>query len=220
MLCGEGIPAPQGMCMAQMTGLKGMVFALASLLVSAGAAVPALSATALSMQTGAITSQPIGHYEFCKTHADECDIRTRSTPAPRVTAYGWSVIRAVNEDTNHEITPMTDLELYGQDEVWAYPTTAGDCEDYVLLKRKRLMDKGFSPADVLITVVRKPDGEGHAVLTVRTAQGDFILDNLEDEVKLWTKTPYRFLKRQASFNTGRWVTIENGAEIVVGSVGR
>ena len=60
----------------------------------------------------------------------------------------------------------------------------------------------------------------HAVLTVRTAQGDFVLDNLDDDVKLWTKTSYRFLKRQASFNTGRWVTIENGAEIVVGSVGR
>jgi predicted transglutaminase-like cysteine proteinase len=207
------------MYMARVTGIKGLVVAFAGLLVSAGAAVPALSATAVSMQTGAITSQPIGHYEFCKTHADECDIRTRSGPAPRVTAYGWSVIRAVNEATNRDITPMTDLELYGRDEVWAYPETAGDCEDYVLLKRKRLMEKGFSPADVLITVVRKPDGEGHAVLTVRTAQGDFILDNLDNEVKLWTKTPYRFLKRQASFNTGRWVTIENGTELVVGSVG-
>ena len=38
-------------------------------------------------------------------------------------------------------------------------------------------------------------------------------------MKLWTKTPYRFFKRQASFNTGRWVTIENGAEVLVGSVG-
>jgi hypothetical protein len=48
-----------------------------------------------------------------------------------------------------------------------------------------LIERGFSPADVLITVVRKPDGEGHAVLTLRTSEGDFVLDNLVDEVKHW-----------------------------------
>ena len=32
-------------------------------------------------------------------------------------------------------------------------------------------------------MVRKPDGEGHAVLTVRTDDGDYILDNLSDAVQ-------------------------------------
>jgi predicted transglutaminase-like cysteine proteinase len=205
--------------MAQLMGIRKVVVAFAAVFVSAGAAIPAPSATALSMQTGSITSQPIGHYEFCQTHRPECEIKTKSTAAPRVTDFGWSVIRQVNLAVNREITPMTDMDQFGKDEVWSYPDGAGDCEDFVLLKRKRLMEKGFSPSDLLITVVRKPDGEGHAVLTVRTAQGDFILDNLENEVKIWSKTPYRFLKRQASFNTGRWVTIENGAEVLVGSVG-
>ncbi len=132
---------------------------------------------------------------------------------------GWQVIRQVNDQVNHTVTPMTDMDLFGKEEFWAYPDGAGDCEDFVLLKRRMLMERGFSPADVLITVVRKPDGEGHAVLTVRTSQGDFVLDNLENEVKLWTRTPYRYLKRQASFNTGRWVSIENGSEVLVGSVG-
>lgn len=171
------------------------------------------------MQTGSVTSQPIGHYEFCQTFKAECQIKSRSSVAPRVTDFGWETIREVNADVNNEITPITDMDLYGRDEVWAYPDGAGDCEDIALLKRKRLLEKGFAASDLLMTVVRKPDGEGHAVLTVRTAQGDFILDNLEDEVKIWTKTPYRFLKRQASVNTGRWVTIENGAEVLVGSVG-
>ncbi|KQS87932.1 MULTISPECIES: transglutaminase-like cysteine peptidase [unclassified Rhizobium] len=205
--------------MAQLTGIKKMVVALAAVFVSASAAIPAPNVTALSMQTGAITSQPIGHYEFCQKYRAECEIKTKSTTAPRVTDFGWSVIREVNVAVNNKITPMTDMDQFGKDEVWSYPDAAGDCEDFVLLKRKRLMEKGFSPADLLITVVRKPDGEGHAVLTVRTAQGDFILDNLDNDVKLWTKTPYRFLKRQASFNTGRWVTIENGDEVLVGSVG-
>ena len=62
------------------------------------------------------------------------------------------------------------------------PNGAGDCEDYVLEKRRELMHKGLSASDLLITVVRKPDGEGHAMLTVRTDKGDFVLDNLTDAV--------------------------------------
>ena len=69
-----------------------------------------------------------------------------------------------------------------------------------------------------MTVVRKADGEGHAILTVRTDRGDFVLDNLNAEVLPWAQTGYRFLKRQSSQNTGRWVTIEDGDQTLVGSV--
>ena len=170
------------------------------------------------MVTGGITSQPIGHYEFCQKYSDECNIRNKMTPPPRVTEYGWGVIREINTSVNTTIVAMTDQEIYGKDEVWEYPTTAGDCEDFVLLKRKKLIERGFSVADLLITVVRKPDGEGHAVLTLRTTDGDYILDNLTDDVKLWTDTNYTYLKRQASFNTGRWVSIEDGRDVLVGAL--
>ena len=173
---------------------------------------------ATAMVTGRITSQPIGHYDFCKTYRDECRPVAKPAAAPRVTDYGWTVVKEVNEAVNFSIMPKTDVEIYGREEVWAYPDIAGDCEDYVLLKRHMLIERGFSPGDVLITVVRKPDGEGHAVLTLRSADGDYVLDNLEDEVKPWTATPYRYLKRQSSENSGRWVTIENGSDVLVGSV--
>ena len=96
-------------------------------------------------------------------------------------------------------------------------TMAGGVQ-FALQKRKELAAIGFALSDLLITVVRKPDGEGHAVLTVRTADGDFILDNLDDTVRAWYETPYTFLKRQAEFNTGRWVTIENGRDLLVGAL--
>ena len=197
--------------------IGGLLVALTVVFASAGAAVPAPAPTA-SMIVGSITSQPIGHYEFCQQYADECNVRTKVGAAPRLTAAGWSAVEAINIIVNTTITPMTDMEVYGREEVWAYPVDAGDCEDFALLKRKQLLQRGFSPADVLMTVVRKPDGEGHAVLTLRTAQGDYILDNLDSQIKLWSDTPYTYLKRQASFNTGRWVTIENGKDMVVGSV--
>ena len=196
---------------------RALLFAVAAGLMAAASAMAEIKGSP-SMVTGGITSQPIGHYEFCQKYSDECNIRNKMTPPPRVTEYGWGVIREINTSVNTTIVAMTDQEIYGKDEVWEYPTTAGDCEDFVLLKRKKLIERGFSVADLLITVVRKPDGEGHAVLTLRTTDGDYILDNLTDDVKLWTDTNYTYLKRQASFNTGRWVSIEDGRDVLVGAL--
>jgi predicted transglutaminase-like cysteine proteinase len=171
-----------------------------------------------SMETGGLTSQPIGHYEFCKANPAECSIRMRDAGPLHLTSMVWQELVNVNVAVNTAVKPMNDYDLYGKDEVWAYPQNAGDCEDYVLEKRRDLMLKGISLSDLLITVVRKPDGEGHAVLTVRTDQGDYILDNLNDTVKPWETTGYRYLKRQAATHTGRWVSIREGGEQLVGSV--
>lgn len=190
---------------------------LAAVLAPTSAAIPA-PRSLVNMVTGPVTSQPIGHYEFCRRMPKECNQRFASTPPPKLTRSGWSTVKRINASVNARITAMTDQDIYGREEVWAYPKDAGDCEDFALLKRRELASRGFSLADLLITVVRKPDGEGHAVLTVRTAQGDYILDNLDNKVKLWNETPYTFLKRQASFNTGRWVSIENGRDVVVGAL--
>jgi len=202
------------------TGVKASVVGFCAIFISAHVAIPAQTGAAPWMQTGSATSQPIGHYQFCQNYKGECSVRSRTTVAPRVTARGWAVIRQVNAAVNREVAPITDQQLFGREEIWSYPNGRGDCEDFALEKRRRLMQKGFSAGDLLMTVVRKPDGEGHAVLTVRTAQGDFILDNLDGGVKLWTQTPYRFLKRQATNHSGHWVTIDNSAEVLVGSVGQ
>ena len=170
------------------------------------------------MRTGSVTSQPIGHYEFCQSNRAECSITSQNVAPARVTDFGWDVIKDVNASVNARIMPMTDQDIFGKDEVWAYPSDVGDCEDFVLEKRRELMEQGFSASNLLITVVRKPDGEGHAVLTVRTIDGDFILDNLDDRVRLWSETPYRFMKRQADYDTGRWVKIENSTDVLVGAV--
>lgn len=135
-----------------------------------------------------------------------------------MTAALWQEIGEINVSVNKAIKPMNDLDQFGKDEVWSYPDGTGDCEDYVLEKRRVLAAKGVSLSNLLITVVRKLDGEGHAVLTVRTDKGDFILDNLSDNVRNWNETEYRYLKRQSSVNTGRWVSIREGQTTLVGSV--
>lgn len=179
---------------------------------------PAAVNAAGAMRTGGLTSQPIGHYDFCRVYRDECDRITGSTAPLQLDPVSWNTILNVNSTVNMVIKPESDLDIYGKEEVWTYPDQAGDCEDYVLLKRQLLINEGFSASDLLITVVRKPDGEGHAVLTVRTNRGDFVLDNLTSKVMLWKDTPYTYLKRQSERHAGHWVSIEMPDNTVVGSV--
>ncbi|NGO51259.1 transglutaminase-like cysteine peptidase [Allomesorhizobium camelthorni] len=190
------------------------IFSVAAMI--AWSASPALAAA--PMLTGGLTSQPIGHYEFCKVQPAECAIRTRDLGPETMTGALWKILLDVNVAVNRAIRPMNDFDIYGKDEVWAYPNGVGDCEDYVLEKRRSLKARGLSLSNLLITVVRKADGEGHAILTVRTDKGDFVLDNLSNVVRQWDNTGYRFLKRQASDHTGRWVSIREGQAPLVGSV--
>lgn len=170
------------------------------------------------MKTGFRTSQPIGHYEFCQRLPNECNQRSKNQEAIKLTQEIWEDILFINYDVNNRIKPATDMELYGKEEYWAYPIDAGDCEDYVLLKQRELHQRGLELSNLLITVVRKPNGEGHAVLTVRTDRGDFILDNLRNKVLNWKDTEYLYLKRQSTYNTGHWISIEQPEDLLVGSV--
>ena len=161
---------------------------------------------------------PIGHYEVCRTYVNECTGSYTDLGPIALTEPLWKAMLEVNYTVNSSITPLTDLEIFGVEERWAYPRSVGDCEDYALLKRKMLIDRGFSPSDLLLTVVLQPNGEGHAVLTVRTDHGDFILDNMRDRVLLWSDTEYTYLKRQASDQPSRWVKLRDGRAVAVASV--
>ncbi|AZO00069.1 transglutaminase [Mesorhizobium sp. M9A.F.Ca.ET.002.03.1.2] len=171
------------------------------------------------MHTGSRTTQPVGHYELCQQIPRECNERTPKQAPVELTRKLWARIVSINNSVNSEIAPRTDMELWGKEEVWSYPSSGfGDCEDYALAKRRALMSIGVPAGDLLMTVARQPNGDGHAVLTVRTSLGEFILDNLETRVLSWTDTDYTYLKRQSSRNSGAWVTINDGRSDAVASV--
>jgi predicted transglutaminase-like cysteine proteinase len=193
--------------------------AATALLIAAASGTTTEASGVGAMATGGLTSQPIGHYEFCRANPSECAIRPRDRGAEVIAEAMWTKIARINAAVNEAVKPMNDIDIYGRDEVWAYPDLGvGDCEDYVLEKRRQIAAAGVSLANLLITVVRKPDGEGHAVLTLRSDRGDYVLDNLHDELRPWYKTGYRFLKRQASNHTGRWVTLREDQNMLVGAL--
>lgn len=197
----------------------GKTFILAAAVLVQSLSMINISAAGSSMPTAGRSTQPIGHYEFCQTHADECR-RTGGSDIPvALTRALWADVVAVNNLVNTMITPMTDQEMWGREEVWSYPAGGvGDCEDYALEKRRMLMERGVPANNLLMTVVRQKNGAGHAVLTLRTSMGDFILDNLETRVLAWKDTEYRFLKRQSEKHAGIWVSVEDGRDVLVGSL--
>jgi predicted transglutaminase-like cysteine proteinase len=159
------------------------------------------------MNIAGITSSPIGHVTFCRRHPSECKFRASDSAPPVLTEKLWAQLIEVNNHFNMSIQPVTDQEYYNVAELWTYPKSFGDCEDYVLAKRKKLMKRGWPESALLITVVRDQAGDGHAVLTVRTDRGDVILDNKDGRIQLWNETPYRYLKRQSENASRDWVSI-------------
>jgi predicted transglutaminase-like cysteine proteinase len=125
-----------------------------------------------------------------------------------LTTKAWKDLERVNLWVNTHIQPMTDLEHWGVVERWNYPDDGyGDCEDYVLLKRRMLIQSGWPREALLVTVVRDNEDEGHAVLTVITDKGDYVLDNKNDFIVLWSDTGYRFVKRQSQSDPNVWVSL-------------
>ncbi len=175
------------------------------------------SAEEAAMMTGGITTQPYGHHQFCTEYPQTCGRTQYSGPLILSKAL-LNLLEQVNNRINRAVIPRTDMEMWGEQEVWSYPGKYGDCEDYVLAKQRDLERRGVPASNLLITVVRQPNGDGHAVLTVRTDRGDYILDNLHPDVELWSKTDYHYLKRQSELNAGRWVSIEDDHISAVGSI--
>lgn len=161
---------------------------------------------------------PIGYVEMCAREPKECQAlggrKTRLSLSPE----RWNLIYQVNSFVNGKIAPMSDEELYGKPEYWTFPTDAGDCEDYLLLKKRYLESLGFTSEALLITVVLDEKSQGHAVLMVTTDKGDFVLDNRRNDVLRWNDTGYVFLKRQSAEDPRQWVSLTRKAPAHNGAV--
>jgi predicted transglutaminase-like cysteine proteinase len=107
-------------------------------------------------------------------------------------------LQQVNSHVNSTITEVSDMEQYGRDDVWALPTNGkGDCEDFALLKRKLLVQKGWPASALSIMVGTTSQGEAHAVLTVSTDKGEYVLDNLTSSILTPSQTGHVFHSRQS-----------------------
>lgn len=137
----------------------------------------------------------------------------REVPTPSVARGGdlWGVVSRVNTAVNRAIRSQSDVQAFGGNDVWQTaangPVTAGDCEDFVVEKRRRLLAAGVPSAAMSIAIVTTPWRETHAVLLVATTDGDYVLDNLTPWIVRWTDAGYRWNIRQTPGRPLNWVSI-------------
>jgi predicted transglutaminase-like cysteine proteinase len=161
-----------------------------------------------AVEPSAITAEAAARTGFRPADAapEAGERRSLLNMSPKV----WADLRAVNGAVNTVALPISDEDLYGVSDYWSLPLRQngrlqGDCEDFVLEKKHRLVAMGY-PADALsIGLVRTSWGQNHAVLIVGTDRGDFVLDILTDKVSLWSQTRYTLLLRQSPLGDDIWV---------------
>ncbi|MBL8589658.1 MAG: transglutaminase-like cysteine peptidase [Methylobacteriaceae bacterium] len=195
-----------------------MLFRVGRVIASASVVTAAL-VTSAPAQTGPMrasfatiggqTSTPYGWIDFCRRHAADCGgAGAVALDLDLSHPQAWRTLERVNTQVNTRIEAVTDLEHHGVEEYWSYPDDGrGDCEDFVLLKRRLLIAAGVPRQALLITVVRDERDDGHAVLTVKTSAGEFVLDNKRAAILPWTQTGYRFVKRQSQTDPNVWLEV-------------
>jgi predicted transglutaminase-like cysteine proteinase len=203
-----------------MVGGRATVLGLIAAAFAAIASAQAASDT-MYASLGETARAPIGWVEFCNDNPAQCGAGSSEPRDIVMSQPAWKDLVRVNRWVNESIKPVTDMEHWGVLEKWSLPTDGyGDCEDYVLLKRKMLMDAGWPREALLITVVRDKRGDGHAVLTVKSDRGEFVLDNQNETVLPWTETGYRFIKRQSQSDPNVWVSLGDGRPAVATATAR
>ena len=162
---------------------------------------PAFASTWL--KTGKQTSRPYGHVEYCTRNASDCRGRSANAALPPVRL---DLLNGVNASVNRSIKPAADQTAFGRKEFWTANARTGDCEDFALAKRSRLLRKGFKPSQLLLTMGYN-GREAHTVLVVRTRDGDYVLDNLHDDVQPVQSARMSFQKIQAPDHGGKWLKV-------------
>lgn len=178
-------------------------------------AITAGGGQALAADTGREVSPPYGYVAYCLRVKADCMGGTDAPQTVAMTAARWSELNAVNDFVN-ALPQVEDIDRYGVTEYWAVADDkGGDCEDLALRKRAELISRGWPASALLMTVVREWSGDGHAVLTVVTDQGELILDNKARTILHREEAPYVFLKRQSAYRPWVWLDMESPSPIAI-----
>ncbi len=158
---------------------------------------------------GDVTAMPYGWADFCGRRPEECRVEALAPQDVALTGKAARALRRINALVNATIEPVSNMDHWGTIlDHWDYPVDGkGDCKIYALEKRRLLLDEGFPRQALLMTIVRDLEGNGHTILTVRTTRGDFVLDNMVEDVRSWDATGYKFVKRQSQSDPNVWVSL-------------
>lgn len=162
------------------------------------------SAQNRSMKLAGMTLPPRGFAELCAQEPTFCEKPAVQGKPVDLTNERWRELVEVNAEVNSSFAFATDSDVFGKSDKWSYLKGAGDCEDFALEKRQRLLARGWPPSALLIAVAKVPNVGTHAVLVAVTKNGDYVLDILEKSVRPWTEVNYAWLMRQSQADPKAW----------------
>lgn len=149
-----------------------------SLMVMAGFGTPSTAAE----------HAPLGYQVMCLKMPQEC--KGGGKAKVTVTTDVMATLKRVNSHVNRTIKPRNDA---ASTDVWSASASSGDCEEYVLAKRKALIKAGIPASSLRIAYVTTRKGVGHAILVVKTTGKDLMLDNLTATIKPLSQSGYRII---------------------------
>lgn len=190
---------------------RGIPVAAVAGVLLAGAVSPALAvaiAPDAYIPSRMAVAAPAGATTLCVDLPWAC---SHSGTSAALTSRQVETAKAINRKINRSVTAVADEAQYRLPEVWALPTRqGGDCEDFALLKKQHLIAAGIAPEHLLIATVLDRRRDSHAVLVLRTSQGDYVLDNLTDDFLHWEQTGYTFLRMQNPDAPEGWIAALGG----------
>jgi predicted transglutaminase-like cysteine proteinase len=161
---------------------------------------------------GAPVLAPFEHVRFCVKNPSECVVDVSGREQLELDDALVQTIAAINADVNSSIEPMRKTADYAPSSGWRIAPIQGDCNDYAVTKRHRLIEANLPARSLVLAVVKTARGEGHLVLVVKTDRGDFVLDNLSAGIRPWVDTNYEWVSRQSSENPRFWVQAKHSSE--------
>lgn len=133
---------------------------------------------------------PLQFQIFCIRNPKECRNSGQKVVAAKKSVM--SILTQVNSSVNRAIKPRRE-----KTDTWSISSNYGDCDDYVMTKRHRLIKAGIPSSALRIAMVRTSWGEGHAVLLVKTTAGEFVLDNLRKTIVKRSQSGYNYINVQS-----------------------
>jgi predicted transglutaminase-like cysteine proteinase len=164
---------------------------------------------------------PMSHTFFCMRYPGDC-VRTLGRTVPGMLPE-LPLLEAINEMVNSAIVPTTGKTPLVNPH-WSIDPVVGDCNDYAVSKRHRLLEAGWPSSALLLAEVRLvATGEHHLILIVRGKAADWVLDNRlssvvrlsairnqyilyrvesTDDPKFWTRSLARASEARHAADTG------------------
>ncbi|MGH6924456.1 MAG: transglutaminase-like cysteine peptidase [Propylenella sp.] len=148
---------------------------------------------------------PKGYFELCRNGHSVCKmVGARGVATTRNGAVVLSAALAAQLVNTNSAVNRGMRAVHDQADRWTVGGQAGDCEDFALTKKMRLMRAGWPSSALLMATAVTQSGEPHAVLIVRTDNGDVVLDNLTDSIRGWNRAGVRIRSVQSPSNVWVW----------------